>query len=82
MSAFCPDDGRPPRLIRYVEVMPLPSMLTMFFRQQNLLLIDKEHWGRLDDNTRHIVLRTEEESLEVFYPNGKTPLVSTKKEKR
>jgi hypothetical protein len=80
MSAFCPDDGRPPRLIRYAPRMPLPDMLTLFFKQQNLLIIDKEHWQQLDDDTRERVLRSEDKCLEVYYPPNKGPVVRPKQE--
>jgi len=76
MTAFNPEDGRPARLIRYVPVMPLRNMLTLYFHRQNLLLIDKEHWERLDDTTRHLVLRTEDECLNVNYPPNRPPVVT------
>jgi len=80
MTAFNPDDGRPARLIRYVPVMPTKNMLTLFFHRQNLLLIDKEHFERLDDTTRHLVLRSEDKCLEVRYANGRNPTVVPRKD--
>ena len=76
MTAFSPDDGRPARLIRYVPVLPLRNMLTLYFKNQNLLLVDREHWERLDDDTRRTVLRTEEKCLCITYPPNRPPVVT------
>lgn len=77
MSAFCPEGGLP-RLFRYVNHMPLPNIVAMLFRNENLLLIDREHWDRLDDTTRHRVMRTEEKLLEIEYPPNKPPRVTSR----
>jgi len=66
------------RLIRYTPHMPLPNILSLFFPNQNLLVIDKEHWDRLDDYQRSRVLRTQEKTLEIYYPPNKPPVVTSK----
>jgi hypothetical protein len=48
----------------------------MFFKRSNLLIIDREHWERLSDEQRHLVLRTEEKTLEISFPPNKPPVVT------
>ena len=70
-----PEDGRPARLFRYVECMPLPDIVSMFFEHQNLLMIDRELYEKLSDDQRHRVLRTEEKTLRVHFPPNRPPVV-------
>lgn len=71
---FNPDDG-PARLFRYVEVMPLPHIIALFFARENLLLIDRELFDMLNDDQRRRVLRTEDKVLEISFPPNKPPIV-------
>lgn len=66
--AFNPDDG-PARLIRYVEPGTLPSanLLAIYIKSQNLLIIDREHFERLDWLDKHRLLRTQQPYTEVSY---------------
>lgn len=66
--AFNPDD-RPPRLIRYVErgTLPNTNLLAIYDKSQNLLIIDREHFARLDWAQKHLTLRTHRPFLEVSY---------------
>ena len=66
--AFTPDDG-PPRLIRYVDrgTLPAANLLAVYDKSQNLLIIDREHFERLDWAQKHITLRTHRPFLEVTY---------------
>jgi len=63
--ALTPDAG-PPRVIRFVESGALPgaSILSVLDKEQNLLLINKELYERLDRVERHRALRTHEPALE------------------
>lgn len=72
---FCPDDA-PPRLIRYADSMPLPNILSLFFKSTNLLIIDKVHYARLDWIAQHELLRTEQPCMEIYYPPNRPPLVT------
>lgn len=66
--AFNPDDG-PARIIRYVEPGTLPSanLLAIYDKSQNLLIIDREHFERLDWIDRHQLLRTHSPYHEIAY---------------
>ena len=74
---FNPEDG-PARLFRWVPSLPLPNMLSLFFKRQNLLVIDKELFDMLSDDQRHRVLRTEEKCLEVHFPPNKPPAITAR----
>jgi hypothetical protein len=62
--AFVPDEG-PPRLIRYVEHGSLPDgdLVSIFDATNNLLIVDREHFDRLDKPEQEQVLRTREPHL-------------------
>jgi hypothetical protein len=66
--AFNPDDG-PARLIRYVEpgTLPAANLLAIYDKTQNLLIIDRDHFERLDWIDRHLTLRTHRPYLEIEY---------------
>ena len=66
------------RIFRYVECMPLPNIVSMLFENQNLLMIDRELFDRLDEVQRHRVLRTQEQVLEVVFPPNKPPVVTSR----
>jgi hypothetical protein len=57
--AFTPDD-RPARLMRYVDRGTLPdaTLVCIYIHEQNLLIIDKDHFAALNDNDKRTVLRT------------------------
>ena len=76
---FNPENG-PARLFRWTETMPLPDIVSMYFEQQNLLLIDKEHFEKLSDEQRHILLRTEQQVMKIHYPPNKPPFVSARED--
>lgn len=71
--AFNPDDG-PARLFRYVEPGTLPgaNLLAIYVKHQNLLIIDRELFNQLTDTERHLVLRTQEPSLEVEHTRDRS----------
>lgn len=66
--AFNPDDG-PARIIRYVEpgTLPAAKLLAIYDHTQNLLIIDREHFQRLDWLDRHKLLRTHKPFTEITY---------------
>jgi hypothetical protein len=53
-------------------------MLSLFFKRENLLVIDRELFGMLSDDQRHHVLRTEEKCLEVHFPPNKPPAITSR----
>ena len=56
--AICPDDGLP-RLWRFVEPGGLPrGVMASLDAEQNLLIIDKELFDRMDWIDQHMLLRT------------------------
>jgi hypothetical protein len=57
--AFTPDD-RPARIMRYVDRGTLPdaSLVSIYIYEQNLLIIDRDHFASLNDNDKRSVLRT------------------------
>jgi hypothetical protein len=71
---FNPDDG-PARIFRYAPRLPLPNVLSLFFKRSNLLIIDRELFDMLSDDQRRRVLRTEEKTLEVRFPPNKPPVI-------
>jgi hypothetical protein len=75
--AFNPDGG-PARIFRYVEPGTLPSsdLLAIYDKTQNLLLIDREHFERLSDIERHLVLRTHRPFLEIRYEKNRPPAIA------
>lgn len=60
MFAFTPDDGRPNRVMRYVERGTLPDakLLSIYVFEQNLLIIDKQHFATLSPFDQRELLRT------------------------
>lgn len=66
--AFNPDDG-PARIIRYVEpgTLPAANLLAIYDKSQNLLIIDRDHFERLDWIDKHLTLRTHKPFLEIEY---------------
>ena len=67
----------PARLFRWVKVMPLPDILSLYFPKQNLLLIDRELYDRLDEEAQRKVLRTAEKTLRVRFPPNHPPVVTS-----
>ncbi len=74
---FNPDNGLP-RLIRYVEpgTLPAANLLALYDKSQNLLIIDREHFERLDWIDRHCTLRTHHPYLEIVYEANRPPRVA------
>lgn len=66
--AFNPDDG-PARIIRYVEpgTLPAANLLAIYDKSQNLLIIDRDHFERLDWIDKHQLLRTHRPYHEIAY---------------
>ena len=64
--AFNPDNGLP-RLIRYVEPGTLPArdLVSILDASQNLLIIDRVNFEKLNDNQQHQVLRTQKAFIEI-----------------
>lgn len=47
--AFVPEDGRPPRLVRFVPgVHFYNNMLVLYLHEQNRILVNKDHYDALD----------------------------------
>ena len=57
--AFTPDN-RPTRIMRYVDRGTLPdsSLVSVYIFEQNLLIIDREHFESLSPADQREVLRT------------------------
>lgn len=72
--AFNPDN-RPARLFRYVEpgTLPAANLLAVYVESQNLLIIDREHFERLSDINRHLLLRTHSPYVEIAYEANRPP---------
>jgi hypothetical protein len=53
------------RIIRYVEPGTLPArdLLSLYDKSANLLIVDRDHFERLSDENREIVLRTKHPAL-------------------
>lgn len=64
--AFTPDEG-PPRLERYVEAGTLPgeNLVALFDPANNLLVINRDLFEKLQPTDKHRVLRTRKTSLSV-----------------
>jgi len=75
--AFTNDAGLP-RLIRYVEHGTLPNvnLISLYSEASNLLVIDRDHYERIDDTSRHILLRTQKKSVEIYYYANKNPTIT------
>jgi hypothetical protein len=72
--AFNPD-GRPPRLMRYVEPGTLPGrdLLCVYDYANNLLIINQELFAQLSSVDQSQVLRTQRTSItmaELGYPGS------------
>jgi hypothetical protein len=65
------------RVIRYVKRGMLPGcdLLSLYDRGENLLIVDEDHFKRLSDVEREIVLRTEHSALLIEYPANKPPRI-------
>jgi len=70
--AFNPDD-RPARLFRYMEpgAMPGDNLLTLYYEEQNLLIINREEFEKLTDFEQKQVLRTQQPCLTIRPRNDK-----------
>jgi hypothetical protein len=65
------------RIIRYVEPGTLPArdLLSLYDKSANLLIIDRDHFERLSDENREVVLRTQHSALLIEYGENKPPRV-------
>jgi hypothetical protein len=65
------------RVIRYVKRGTLPGcdLLSLYDRSENLLIVDEDHFERLSDVDREIVLKTEHSALLIEYPVNKPPRI-------
>jgi hypothetical protein len=65
------------RVIRYVKQGTLPGcdLLSLYDRSENLLIVDEDHFERLSDVDREIVLKTEHSALLIEYPVNKPPRI-------
>jgi hypothetical protein len=65
------------RIIRYVLPGTLPGRdwLSLYDKGANLLIVDRDHFERLSDEDREIVLRTQEPALSIEYPKDKPPRI-------
>lgn len=72
--AFNPDDGLP-RIIRYVDAGTLPAtnLLALYDKGANLLIIDRDYFGKLSATEQHIVLRTQKSFLEIEQRPNQAP---------
>jgi hypothetical protein len=66
-----------PRVVRYVKRGTLPGcdLLSLYDRSENLLIVDEDHFERLSDADREIVLQTEHSALLIEYPANKPPRI-------
>ena len=55
-----PDDGRPPRLLRFVDprTFGTPSVVAVLDPTRNLLMVDKEVFDLLDRQDQDRILKT------------------------
>jgi hypothetical protein len=67
--AFTPND-RPPRLIRYVSHLE-GDLLSTYDYEQNLLVVCRPLFDRLDKQMKRDVLRTHCPALELIIPTPK-----------
>jgi hypothetical protein len=67
------------RIIRYVlpGTLPVRDLLALYDKSANLLIVDKDHFERLSDEDREVVLRTQESALMIEYPVNKPPRIRT-----
>jgi len=65
------------RVIRYVKPGTLPGcdLLSLYDRGENLLIVDADHFERLSDVDREIVLQTECSALLIEYPANRPPRI-------
>lgn len=65
------------RIIRYVLPGTLPGrdLLSLYDKGANLLIVDRDHFERLSDEDREVVLRTQEPALSIEYPTNKPPRI-------
>jgi hypothetical protein len=65
------------RIIRYVKPGTLPGrdLLSLYDESANLLIIDRDHFERLSDENREIVLGTQHSALLIEYGGNKPPRV-------
>lgn len=66
------------RIIRYVEPGTLPGLdlLSLYDKSANLLIIDRDHFERLSDENREMVLRTQHSALLIEYRENEPPRVN------
>ena len=69
------------RVIRYVlpGTLPARDLLALYDKSANLLIVDKDHFERLSDEDREVVLRTQESALMIEYPVNKPPRIRTQR---
>ncbi|MGY4366107.1 hypothetical protein ACVW1A_002172 [Bradyrhizobium sp. LB1.3] len=67
----------PARIIRYVLPGTLPGrdLLSLYDRSANLLIVDRDHFDRLCDEDREVVLHTQEPALLIEYLANKPPRI-------
>jgi hypothetical protein len=63
--SFNPEDGRPPRLIRYVDELP-GGLLSVYDAEKNLLIINRPAYDKLSSADQHMLERTHAPALEIF----------------
>jgi hypothetical protein len=70
---------KPARIIRYVlpGTLPARDLLSLYVESSNLLIVDRDHFERLSDENREIVLRTQEPALLIEYPANKPPRIKS-----
>lgn len=75
--AFTNDAGLP-RIIRYVEhgTLPNPKLISLFSEASNLLVIDRDHYERIDSTLQHKLLRTQEKAVEIHYYANRNPTIT------
>jgi hypothetical protein len=59
--AFNPEDGRPPRLLRFVDPSGVPSSdtLAIYDKPNNLVIINKQLYDQLTPVQKHTTQRTQ-----------------------
>jgi hypothetical protein len=67
----------PKRIIRFVlpGTLPARDLLALYDKSTNLLIVDKDHFERLSDEDREVVLRTDDSALLIEYPPNKPPRI-------
>jgi hypothetical protein len=65
------------RIVRYVKrgTLPARDLLSLYDKSANLIIIDRDHFERLSDENREIVLRTQHSALLIEYGENKPPRV-------